>query len=456
MHEDPQAQVARGQELADAGRLHEAESCFRAALALDPQLRSARRSLATLLVRLDRRGESLPLWREEVLAGDAGLAWLQGLITHEMMRGELALAGEYAAVHAELRWGSAWYPARADALPLPVHPPPATLTVPKLVHDLEQLEYLLGRGALGDELVPMLGEYRRAIDRLAERGPDARAPLDAEDQRAIGHVYGRLVHVRPTPRLPRALSGAWDPAAIERRYLEASPGIVVVDDFLSAEALESLRAFCLESTIWSTNRYAHGRLGAFFEAGFNCPLLIQIAEETRRALPRVLGDRYPLRQLWAFKYADVLPADSSIHADFAAVSVNLWITPDRANLDERTGGLIVYDIDAPPHWTFERYQNTDWSELAPFLSSRNAHAVTIPYRQNRAIIFNSDLFHGTAPLRFRTGYEHRRVNVTMLYGDRADDVHHPRLASRDPTGADPAAAPAWRSAAWARARRSRG
>ena len=48
---------------------------------------------------------------------------------------------------------------------------------------------------------------------------------------------------------------------------------------LSSEALESLRLFCLESTVWTGNRYAHGRLGAFFQDGFNCPLLLQIAEE---------------------------------------------------------------------------------------------------------------------------------------------------------------------------------
>ncbi len=44
----------------------------------------------------------------------------------------------------------------------------------------------------------------------------------------------------------------------------------------------------------------------------------------------------------------------------------------------------------------------------------------IPYRYNRAIIFDSDLFHTTPALRFRSGYENRRINVTLLYGDRHD------------------------------------
>jgi hypothetical protein len=330
-----------------------------------------------------------------------------------------------------------------------VRPPAFTLSVPKLLHDADQLDHLRARGVIGEDLAPVIGAYRRAAERLSLHGADARCPLDPEDPE-IGHVYGRIVHVRHTPRVDRALAASWDAADVEDRYLGTPPGIVVVDDFLSPEALEGVRLFCLESTIWSTNRYAHGRLGAFFEAGFNCPLLLQIADEIRRALPRIIGERYPLRQMWAFKYGPALPAHQSTHADFAAVSVNLWITPEEANLDPESGGLIVYDVDAPPHWDFHRYQNTTWDELDPFLSRQGACAVHIPYRQNRAIVFNSDLFHGTAPLRFRPTYEDRRINITMLYGNREDDVHHPRL-SRDAT--ERLQASAWRSAALTRVRR---
>jgi hypothetical protein len=39
---------------------------------------------------------------------------------------------------------------------------------------------------------------------------------------------------------------------------------------------------------------------------------------------------------------------TSAHADFAAVNVNFWITPDEANLDSKTGGMIVYDLEVPP------------------------------------------------------------------------------------------------------------
>ena len=101
--------------------------------------------------------------------------------------------------------------------------------------------------------------------------------------------------MRPTPRVERALSGGWDGVRAWRPSTSTrSRKVVVVDGFLSADALESLRLFCLESTVWSTNRYDHGRLGAFFRDGFNCPLLVQIAEELRAAFPRVIGARKPV------------------------------------------------------------------------------------------------------------------------------------------------------------------
>jgi tetratricopeptide (TPR) repeat protein len=426
---------------------------YQQALQIDPHLRIARRNLAMLLVRLGRRDESLHLWHEELLDGPEGLAWMQNLVSTAMQALDLTLAGEYATILAALRRATPWYPQRRDdsMVPLPVQAPDVFLTIPKLRHDIEQFEYLQRQGVLGDEFTAIIEDYQRVIASLEPRGPDARTPLDAEAQRSIGHVYNRIVHIRHTPRVQQVFSDKWDPKAIESQYLDKPLGLVVVDDFLSDEALESLRLFCHESTVWSGNRYGHGRLGAFFHDGFNCPLLLQIAEELRQALPRVIVDRYPLRQLWGFKNGEYLPAGSTTHADFAAVNVNFWITPEEANLDDKSGGLIVYDVDAPLSWDFATYNGRP-EVIKAFLQQQNARAITIPYRQNRAIIFNSDLFHASAGLRFRPGYENRRVNITMLYGDRESDVHHRNLAGQDPMGGPDGRPAAWRSAAFSRAR----
>jgi len=44
--------------------------------------------------------------------------------------------------------------------------------------------------------------------------------------------------------------------------------------------------------------------------------------------------------------------------------------------------------------------------------------MTVRYRANRAVIFDSDLFHETDRIAFQSGYTNRRVNITLLCGRR--------------------------------------
>jgi hypothetical protein len=127
--------------------------------------------------------------------------------------------------------------------------------------------------------------------------------------------------------------------------------------------------------------------------------------------------------MWAFKNGASQPATHA-HADFAAVNVNVWLTPTTANLHQSTGGLTVYDVEAPSDWDFEVY-NKQGHRITQYLAARNATGMPIPYRANRAIVFNSDLFHATQAVQFRPGYANRRVNVTMLFG-RREDANTPR------------------------------
>lgn len=203
-------------------------------------------------------------------------------------------------------------------------------------------------------------------------------------------------------------------AEIEDQWRRNRPQIVVVDNLLTDEALEKLRRFCWDSTIWRMI-YEGGYLGALPEHGFGCPLLAQIAEELRTTYPAIFGG-HPLLHSWAFKYDSRL-SGIKLHADFAAVNVNFWITPDEANLDPLGGGLVVWDVAAPLDWDFMKY-NTAENEIREFLAREGAKPVTIPYRANRAVIFDSDLFHETGKIAFKEGYLNRRINVTLLYGSR--------------------------------------
>ena len=206
---------------------------------------------------------------------------------------------------------------------------------------------------------------------------------------------------------------------VEQRWRNSDPKLVVIDDLLTQEALEGLRRFCWGSTIWRT-AHTDGYLGAFPENGFSAPLLVQIAEELRAAFPAIFKD-HPLLYAWAFKYDSQL-GGTEIHADEAAVNVNFWITPDEANLDPGHGGLVVWDKAAPLEWDFAKF-NDDARLARGFLSRSGAKPITVPHRANRAVIFDSDLFHETDTIRFAQGYQNRRINVTLLYGRREN--HEP-------------------------------
>ena len=224
------------------------------------------------------------------------------------------------------------------------------------------------------------------------------------------------------PDLPRLAGPAVNPhldaAGIAADYRRTGPGIAVVNDLLTPDALSAVRRFCLEATVWHAFRYANGYLGAMMDDGFMTSLLLQIAEELKARLPGIFG-RAALRKLWAFKYDSRL-SGIPIHADFAAVNVNFWVTPDDANLAPDSGGLVVWDKEAPAGWDFATY-NADLPAIRRFLAESGARPVNVPYRQNRVVIFNSNLFHETGTVDFKPGYENRRVNITLLYGRRGED-----------------------------------
>jgi len=292
----------------------------------------------------------------------------------------------------------------------------------KLAHDIEQLTYLLDRGLISVTHAPAVAALKRALHELTPQFESTPAPAFPKAmQAAAAPYYNRLLYLYDAPMLSGpAVNPHLDRKRIEDDYFRSGPGVTYVDDFLTPEALANLRRFCLESTVWFEYLYTGGYIGASLEEGFICPLLAQIAAELPRALPRIFGD-HALTHLWGYKY-DSARTGIGEHADFAAVNVNFWLTPDDSNLDPDSGGLVVWDKEAPPDWDFDEF-NQDPGRIRTFLQSSGARPVTVPHRQNRVVIFNSDLFHKTDSYRFRTGYLNRRINVTFLYGyrQRSDD-----------------------------------
>jgi hypothetical protein len=202
-----------------------------------------------------------------------------------------------------------------------------------------------------------------------------------------------------------------DGAALTIQFKEQ--GAIPVDDLLTPQALDSLWRFLLESTIWHEFSHIDGFVASYLEDGLACPLLLQIADELRHAFPDILGEN-PLSQAWAFKGLQAQAA-VDVHADDAAVSVNFWVTPTEANLDPEHGGLVVCRASPPDDWEIKDYDE-DQGRIVTFLEQRAADSLVVPYRQNRAVLFRSRLFHYSDRPKFASNYENHRINLTLLYG----------------------------------------
>ena len=357
----------------------EAEAAFRAALNLAPKAAGLHANLATSLREQGKLDEAVAGYlRAIALEPDSDLA----AQTHRNLSDVLIELGrpDEAFAHDRLFAALEYGKRRRAAGVMPPH---------KAEHDREQLAYMIAAG----------------IPAVARFGGKAETP----------DPFNGFFHIEGGERLAgAAVNPATDAADVEEAWARSNPQIAVVDDVLTPEALREVQRFCWGSTIWRA-AHANGYVGAFPEHGFAAPLLAQIAEEFRLKFPRVFGP-HKLRHLWGFKYDSRLKG-INMHADFAAVNVNFWITPDEANRDPASGGLVVWDVPAPLDWDFDKY-NTDDSAIRAFLSRNHAASTRIPYRANRAVIFDSDLFHETDRTHFKDGYTNRRINITMLYGRR--------------------------------------
>jgi tetratricopeptide (TPR) repeat protein len=404
----PEAHNNLGVALKEQGKFAEAVASYQQALKLNPHHVEAQNNLGVALRDQGKLEEAIAAFTQTLSLRPGYVKAHYDRAFAHLWKGAIGPAVQDLWASAETKQNHGW-PVQDTAV-----------SKARMKHDAEQIQHLMDRHVLGPEHKGYLDVLCQLRQRAAqEGGPAWRMPVSPGEYQAIAPSFNRILHHADCPALPGgAVNPSLDVAAIESRYNARRPEIMHVDGLLTEEALQSIRRFCLDSTIWKRD-YPNGYLGAFLGDGFACPLLLQIAEELRLKLPGVFH-QHRLTQSWAFKYDSALTG-LNMHADAAAVNVNFWITPDEANLDPEHGGLVVWDREAPRDWNFKEYNNAkNEPKVLAWLKQQGAQAVTIPYRCNRAVIFNSDLFHATDRISFKEGYENRRVNITLLYGRRGD------------------------------------
>jgi tetratricopeptide (TPR) repeat protein len=398
-NEDSQVSLlAAAVEHHQAGRLAEALSLYDKVVATDPKNGAAHYNKASILAGQGKYPEAIASLEQAIAlnAGDPDMHYALGNCLTSIGRSEDAVAAYRDAIRLKPDFADAHF--RLGFI----------LSETNRVS--EGFQHFLRRAVL----------VHNKAQPEAPAGPEPPHKIkhDREQREYLANKLGSApsFHLENGERLagPAVNPANATPAVLER-WKSSWPQFVVIDNFLTPEALERLRIYCAGSTIWR-RIYKAGYLGATPEDGLACPLMAQIADEIRSTFPEILS-RHPFRYLGAFKYDSTLSTGTNTHADNSAVNFNLYIAPDDANLDPQSGGMDVWDVVMPPNVDMRIYNGNETASR-DFLKRSNAQVTIIPHRANRAILFKSDLFHKTSHCKFKEGYENKRINISLLFGDR--------------------------------------
>lgn len=279
----------------------------------------------------------------------------------------------------------------------------------KLLHDAEQFRFLAG---MRDG--QRFSALARAYEDIAREFPECLETLSYRQIDRLGDDYNGPINLRAAPEIGGGAINARHDLGVLLDGLRANrAGAVYFDELLTADALKRLKSFLLESTIWHDFSHIGGFVASYLEDGLACPLVLQIADEIRCEFAELLAQQ-SLIQAWAFK--GLKPASAiDVHADDGAFTVNFWITPNAANLKPDRGGLVVSLIRPPNDWGISGY-DIDQKRIFAFLEQAPGNTLSVPYKENRAVLFQSRLFHWSDAPEFASGYDNHRINLTFIYG----------------------------------------
>jgi Tfp pilus assembly protein PilF len=389
--------AARGQHLV-------ALDCFDAAIATDPQYASAHYNRAAAQQALGRSRDAIQSFGRVCVLEPGHYDAHRALGFLWLAQGNRGRALDHFARTYELRRGEDRSGIAAKSL--------TWATRDKLLHDAAQFRYLAARRRDRPRFEALARNYEAAAKAASQEA----APLTEAQLDLVGEDYNTAISVNGAPELPeRAVSVQPERAGLTRDFQQRKA--VWFDNLLTPPALVGLQRYLLESTIWHDFSHIGGFVASYLEDGLACPLLLQVIDEIREALPDLLG-RHPLSQAWAFKGLEAKGAVDA-HADDAAVSINFWVTPDRANRMPGSGGLLVCSAPPPADWEIHGY-DADKAAVAAFLDEHKNDCLVVPYRENRAVLFESRLFHRSDVPDFAPGYENHRINLTLLFGRAAN------------------------------------
>lgn len=288
------------------------------------------------------------------------------------------------------------------------------INVSKITHDIEQLLYLqqLGQGLPQDrEVIENLSTLKTLIEK------SGRKIIEVDDliESLIGTDY---FFSRPSRRAENLLTRALRPSAFAEptimRFKEGQYQVLIFDEVLETDALNELQQFFKESMIWFEIKENLNYLFTDARYGMRSNLLTLLQQELLLNLTFFFGQKNVIES-WAIKY-DLKETGIPTHADQVqgCFTSNLWLTPETSNLDPASGGMTIYNLFPPSDWSWP-VAITDKDKIEEFVRQNPCEEFSVPYKANRLILFNSELFHKTNNINFGPRFEDRRVSLTHIY-----------------------------------------
>ena len=413
----PEAHLNLGDTLYELGRLEEAEVNYRKAIDIRSDFVEAHNHLGIIIRMLGRPREAEEIFRTALKIEPDNASVLSNLAFTLNEMGLRKDALKYFQKHL--------YITRGEVLKDQNHISFNFINKAKIDHDIEQFQYLANSGKKNKKFKELATLYKTVSSEINFKNDTETIQLSNKHKNLLSKTYNRPINILEAPKLKgSSLGNDTNVSQITENYFDHEFGLTYIDNFLNLSALKNLREFLLGSTIWFDNFQDGGYLGAYLNVGMASPLVLQIAEDLRKKFPKIFKN-HSVKQIWAYKY-DSRASDKNnplsgikVHADMAAINVNFWITPDSANLDSSSGGLVVHHTESPSDWLEYDY-NVNRKKIQKEIQKGHQRKTVVPYKENRAVLFNSSLFHETDNINFKEGYENRRINVTILFGNRLD------------------------------------
>ena len=284
----------------------------------------------------------------------------------------------------------------------------------KLLHDAEQFRFLSERRRDRQRFEALARNYEEA----AKDAPETATPLsDRQIDRSARTTTPRSISAARRSLRVRAVSERPDRDALMRRFKEQQAGAVWFDDLLTPPALA--RTETLSAGKHDLARLQpYRRVRRVLSRGW--PRLSAAAADRGRDSPHLSGaagktSAVPGLGLQGSRSqgCDRRPCRRCRHQhQFLGDAGPGQLNPDR-------GGLVVCRVPPPAAWEIRDY-HADKESIAAFLEQHANDSLIVPYRENRAVLFESRLFHRSDAPEFATGYENHRINLTLLFGRHAN------------------------------------